>query len=33
MELDIRPAALGRRRRWFDAEEARLARWLPATTR
>jgi hypothetical protein len=32
MELDIRPAALDRRR-WYDAEEARLARWLRATTR
>jgi HCOMODA/2-hydroxy-3-carboxy-muconic semialdehyde decarboxylase len=25
--------AFGRRRRWYDAEEARLARWLRATTR
>jgi hypothetical protein len=31
MELDIRPEALDRRR-WYDAEAARVARWLRATT-
>ena len=27
------PEALDRRRRWYDAETARLARWLRATAR